>query len=86
MYLLRLEWLKIRSYRLFQVISILFMVLLPLCFLIGKMMGDLPKIFGDINDFYMFPRVWSGLGYAANWLSFICFGFLGVLLFTNEVS
>ena len=85
LHLLRLEWKKLKPYRLFQVLVLLYIALLPLGFLIGKNI-DLPDETGGTISFYTFPKVWDALAYAGNWMSFFFLGFLGVLLVTNEFS
>lgn len=85
LHLLQLEWKKLKPYRLFQVLVLLYIVLLPLGFLIGKNI-PLPEETGGTLSFYTFPKVWDALAYAGNWMSFFFLGFLGVLLVTNEFS
>ena len=85
LHLLQLEWKKLKPYRLFQVLVLLYIALLPLGFLIGKNI-DLPDETGGTISFYTFPKVWDALAYAGNWMSFFFLGFLGVLLVTNEFS
>ena len=85
LHLFKLEWKKLASYRLFQVLAVLYIALLPLGFLIGKNI-DLPPETGGTISFYTFPKVWDSLAYAGNWMSFFFLGFLGVLLITNEYS
>ena len=85
LHLLQLEWKKLQSYRLFQALIFLYIVLLPLGFLIGKNI-DLPEATGGTISFYTFPKVWDALAYAGNWMSFFFLGFLGVLIVTNEFS
>lgn len=85
LHLLQLEWKKLKPYRLFQVLVFLYIVLLPLGFLIGKNI-ELPEQMGGTLSLYTFPKVWDALAYAGNWISFFFLGFLGVLLVTNEFS
>lgn len=85
LHLLKLEWKKLVTYNLFRILAILYIVLLPLGFLIGKNI-DLPEETGGTISFYTFPKVWDALAYAGNWMSFFFLGFLGVLLVTNEFS
>lgn len=84
-HLLQLEWKKLQSYRLFQALILLYIILLPLGFLIGKNI-ELPEVTGGTISFYTFPKIWDALAYAGNWMSFFFLGFLGVLLVTNEFS
>lgn len=85
LHLLQLEWKKLKPYRLFQVLVLLYILLLPLGFMIGKNI-ELPEQMGGTLSFYTFPKVWDALAYAGNWMSFFFLGFLGVLLVTNEFA
>ena len=82
--LLQLEWMKFRHFRVFQVMIICFMVLLPGLLMIGKSINSLPPGFGSTDMFYIFPTVFNFLAYIGNWLAFFFLGFLGVLLVTIE--
>lgn len=84
-HLLYLEWQKLRSYRLFQVMSILFITVFPLIFLAGRSI-QLPTELGSGMQFYTFPRVWEALAYAGNWITYFFLGFLGVIMLTNEFT
>jgi len=85
LHLLQLEWKKLVSYRLFQILVGLYILLLPLGFLIGKNLS-LPEETGGTISFYTFPKIWDALGYAGNWVSFFFLGFLAVLMVTNEYA
>ncbi len=82
--LLQLEWLKLKPNATFRVFVLLYLLALPLFFPIGLFM-DFPKEF-SILSIYSFPDVWSFAGYLGSWLTFFCFGFLGVLMITNEYA
>lgn len=84
-YLLKLEWLKVRNYLPFLVLSGMYIVLLPLFMATGKSI-NLPKEFGGINTYYMFPNIWQSLAYIGNWLCYFIMGFIAVLILTNEFS
>ena len=90
LYLLRLEWLKLKDYTPFRVIGILYLALLPLLLMTGKAIlpdtdgpgvGDAPFSTASV---YQFPDIWSWMAYEGNWLVFFLFGFLAVLMVTNE--
>ncbi len=84
LHLLQLEWLKMRHYRPFKVLIILYIVsLLPLLMIISTM--DLPEEAG-LDSIFMFPDIWLWLGYAGNWSTFFFLGFLAILMTTNEFS
>lgn len=85
LHLLKLEWLKQKEYILFRVLMIAYVVFLPAILMIGK---KLPKVTGEMFDpqimLFHFPSVWEFLGYIGNWLTFFIFGFMAVLIITNE--
>ena len=86
LHLLQLEWLKLKDFTPFKVISVLYLVLLPLLLMTGKAIvpegvDDMPL---SVTSAYQFPDVWSWLGYEGNWLVFFLLGFLSVLMITTE--
>ena len=83
-YLLKLEWLKIKNYMPFIVLTGMYVFLLPTVMSVGKSIS-FPKDFG-IDAYYMFPTIWQSLAYVGNWLSYFILGFLSVLTVTNEFS
>ena len=85
LYLLRLEWLKVKSYMPFLVLSGMYLVLLPLFMSVGKSF-NLPKELGGVDTYYMFPMIWQSLAYLGNWLCYFNMGFIAVLTVTNEFS
>ncbi len=86
-HLISLEWRKQRDYILFKLLVFGYMFMLPGLLMIGKKLevsGNVP-----VNPqvmFFQFPTVWDWLGYTGNWLVFFVFGFMAVLLVTNEYS
>ncbi len=38
------------------------------------------------QSFLSFPHIWEYLGYQGSWMTFFCFGFLGVMLVSMEVT
>ncbi len=84
-HLLQLEWKKLRHYRLFMILIAIYMIALPAMFLSGASMG-FNEIAGGPKGLYIFPAVWKYLGYLGNWMTFFCFGFLGVSLVTMEFA
>jgi ABC-2 type transport system permease protein len=84
LYLLQLEWKKVRKYNVFIVLSLAYILLLPSLYLIGKRIPELPEGLMSPNQFYEFPTVWGYLGYTGNWLVFFFLGFMSVLLITME--
>lgn len=84
-HLLKLEWLKLKNYFMFRAIMFLYFVLLPATVLIFRIPGDPPSELA-IPSFYIFPHIWESLGYAGNWLTFFLFGFLAILMISNEYN
>ncbi len=82
LYLLQLEWLKVRKYRQFQVLLAFYGLTLPLFTLVIDRV-KLPQFFANP---LIFPNVWQNLGYLSNWLTFFVVGFLSVTMITNEFS
>ncbi len=85
LYLLKLEWLKVKNYMPFLVLSAMYIVLLPLFMAVGKSI-NLPKELGGTDVYYMFPNIWQSLAYVGNWLAYFIMGFIAVLTVTNEFS
>ncbi|MEM7106349.1 MAG: ABC transporter permease [Bacteroidota bacterium] len=85
LHLLKLEWLKLKDYFMFRAIMLLYFILLPTTVLIFRIPGDPPEELA-IPSFYIFPHIWESLGYAGNWLTFFLFGFLAILMVSNEFS
>ena len=85
LFLIKLEWLKLKTYMPFMVLMGMYVVLLPLFMSVGLSI-NLPKQLGDARSFYMFPTVWQTLGYVGNWLCYFIMGFIAVLTVTNEFS
>ncbi len=84
LHLLKLEWLKVRKYRTFQVMAIFYIILLPACLLITKTFNQVPEDLLSKDSLYMFPTIWGYLGYIGNWLVFFFLGFLSVIIVTAE--
>lgn len=83
-HLLKLEFLKIKNYKPFIVMAILYLILLPISLLVTKSLPEEPAAFFGTQGFYTFPNVWKYLGYIGNWIGFFFLGFMGVLSITME--
>ena len=82
-YLLQLEWLKVKTYRPFIALLVLYALTLPgFMYALKKM--PIPKQLGGNEILFMFPNIWSYLGYIGNWLVFFLMGFLAVQSVSNE--
>jgi len=86
LYLLQLEWKKYKNYRLFQLLFIGYLILLPgiLWSIVGREFGA--GVPFDPVTIYTFPDIWEYMAYFGNWLMFFFLGFVGVLTITNEHS
>ncbi len=82
--LLAIEWLKIRKYRTFWIISGLFFVLMPLFFYMYKS-GVVNITMGSmiINKGFSFPGIWSLLSFMASFFVYLL-GCVVIILVTNE--
>ena len=86
-HLLKIEWLKQRHYILFKILIGAYLFFLPAILFIGKKIPDVPNSMVDPQLLlFHFPSVWKYLGYIGNWLVFFIFGFMAVLIITNEYS
>jgi ABC-2 type transport system permease protein len=86
LHLLKLEWLKVKKYRTFQVLCVMYIILLPSILLVSKTFNQIPEDLVSRESLYMFPHVWNYLGYIGNWLTFFFLGFLSVITITTEHS
>lgn len=84
--LIKLEWMKWKGYRPFQVLVILYIIGLPSMLLTLKSFNRVPAEVMSKDIFFVFPSIWQYLGYMGNWLCFFIFGFMGALMITNEVK
>jgi ABC-2 type transport system permease protein len=83
LFLLKLEWLKVRSYRPFWVLTGAFVVIMGF-FMPFIRSISMPKEIYDVNSALMFPNIWHNFAYWGNWAAFFSIGFLSVLSITNE--
>ncbi len=87
LHLLHLEWKKLKYYRLFTVLIGLYLIGMPAMYVaIQNMPGFGEALPNGAKSFFSFPYIWKYLGYQGSWMTFFCFGFLGVMLVTMEVS
>jgi ABC-type transport system involved in multi-copper enzyme maturation permease subunit len=59
---------------------------MPAMYLSAANMGGFDELPGGVKSFYIFPSIWKYLGYLGSWMTFFCFGFLGVVLVTSEFN
>ena len=86
LYLLQLEWLKVRKMRAFNGMVFCYLLFLPLLFLINFELPD-EMAEGTIfsrTQLLQFPLIWKILGYYGSWVSFFFLGMLPILTLTAE--
>ncbi len=84
-YLFQLEWLKWKNHRVFLIFVLFYTILLPGILLAGKNIPDIDNPVRITNDIlFMFPTIWTFIGYIGNWLAFFLLGYLGVVMVTTE--
>ena len=89
LHLLQLEWLKMYKNTFFRVMVILYAVLLPGFFLVGKsVLPAEPQAGVPISQstIYGFPDVFNYLGYLGNWMVFFFLGFVAITSVAGEFS
>ena len=82
-HLLKIEFLKIKNYRTFWVMLLIYIALVPLVFL-GLSSFQIP-FFPEKEEMFGFPTVWNYITWTASWLNLL----LGVLIVTitcNEIT
>lgn len=90
LHLLKIEWLKIKSYRAFWVFSILYLASIFLINYIGwttqqRAFNSAPGSEQFFGNAYAFPRVWQTVGWMSSWLLYFP-GMLIIMLMTNEFN
>lgn len=83
MNLLKIEYAKVRSYKTFWVILLIYMALVPSVFL-GLSYIEFP-FYPDDAEIFGFPTVWNYITYTASWLNLLL-GVLVVTLTCNEIT
>lgn len=85
LYTVRLEWLKFKKSSVFQVLTLLYLVLLPLQLAAVKSMNvSIPGLSPQV--LVRFPTVWSFLAYSGSWLVYFFFGFFAIYMFSSEFT
>lgn len=85
MYYLNLEWLKFRKNSVFIMMTLLYLLFLPLQLLAAKSMQiSIPGVTSMMM--VEFPTVWSFLAYGGSWLAYFFWGFLAIYIFSSEFS
>lgn len=82
-HLLKIEFLKVKNYRTFWVMLLIYIALVPLVFL-GLSSFQIP-FFPEKEEMFGFPTVWNYITWTASWLNLL----LGVLIVTitcNEIT
>lgn len=90
LHLLKIEWLKVKSYKAFWVFAILYSFSILGINYIGYYINELsaqnmPMSKAILGSPYSFPAVWGTVGYMSSWLLYFP-GILFIMLFTNEFN
>lgn len=80
--LLSIEYAKVRNYKTFWIILLIYAAMVPLSFW-GLSSIDFPFLPGDA-ELYGFPTVWNYITYAASWWNLLL-GVLVVILICNDI-
>ena len=89
--LLKVEWMKVKNYRTFWILSALYMVsIFGVNYIVYQIQDARPKKNDMANMLigtppFQFPEVWESVGYVSSFLLFIP-GLLMIISFTNEFS
>jgi len=86
LHLLALEWKKFKGNAVCQLLSIMFLVLMPTLLFFGKELSDVPPPLPSNDVFFNFPTIWEYNGYVGNWLVFFFLGFIAIYIITSEVN
>ncbi len=90
LHLLKIEWLKIKSYRAFWVFSVLYLASIFLVNYIAwttqqRAFESAPGSERFLGNVYAFPKVWQTVGWMSSWLLYFP-GMLIIMLMTNEFN
>ncbi|MDC0230869.1 hypothetical protein OAK19_02800 [Aureispira] len=88
LHLFKLEWKKLYPNRAFKIITILYVLLLPLLFFTVKSATkpNAPRQLNIIEPLYKFPLIWESMAYWASWLAFFLLVYLSVWIVTSEYN
>ena len=89
LHLLKLELKKIKNYRPFQVMMVLFLIGMPAMLMVSYEIvegANPPEGMFSEKTLVELPTIWKYLGYNGNWMVFFFLGFMSVLSITNEFS
>lgn len=91
LHLLRLEWKKLSTNRLFLITTGLLLLLLPLLYMTVKSGTNLDDdssnpIVAIYQSFYKFSGIWDTMTYLASWLTYFLMTYLVLFSITSETS
>ncbi|RPD41304.1 ABC transporter permease [Chitinophaga barathri] len=82
--LLKIEWLKVKAYRTFWILSGLFLIAVPLLmWAFESIIRTSPKPVAAFLNSMSFPKVWDNTAWLASWVTPVM-GILLVIFLTNE--
>ena len=90
LHLLKIEWLKIKNYRVFWIFSIFYLVSIFIVTYIAwyieqRTKTEIPESGMIIGDSFAFPKVWQTVGWLSSWLLYFP-GMIIIMLMVNEVN
>lgn len=90
LHLLKIEWLKIKTYRAFWIFSLLYLASIFLINYFGwnaqqRAFSSTPGAEQALGNAYAFPAVWQTVGWMSSWLLYFP-GMLLIMLMTNEYT
>jgi hypothetical protein len=90
LHLLKVEWLKVKNYKAFWVLSILYLTSIFIINYIGwyieqRTLAEVPPAQAIIGNPHAFPNVWQTVGWFSSWLLYFP-GMIMIMLMVNEFN
>lgn len=90
LHLLKVEWLKIKNYRVFWIFSVFYLVSIFIVTYIAwyieqRTKKEIPESGMILGDTFSFPQVWQTVGWLSSWLLYFP-GMIIIMLMVNEVN
>ena len=90
LHLLKIEWLKIKNYRVFWIFSIFYLVSIFIVTYIAwyieqRTRSEIPESGMILGNTFSFPKVWQTVGWLSSWLLYFP-GMIIIMMMVNEVN
>ena len=90
LHLLKIEWLKIKNYRVFWIFSVFYLVSIFIVTYIAwyiekRTKAEIPESGVILGSSFSFPNVWHTVGWLSSWLLYFP-GMIIIMLMVNEVN